>query len=257
MLFGDPPRFMISSWETNLRPRRIAKESTVTTADDSYGDYGGHFKVDRGWLTTESVLQLKFYKNPFTFKSRIKDGQLRVKIIPVNFQFNTDICTPTVDESLNADTNDGEPPMYVFTEVATINSANPKFQPQEQFGRVYNNGDFIIFNIKCPNLHALAYLVDFYKHSSRASPGDPPRHLGSCYVLPNVLKKTDGQIELPITCASKHRPLGSMCCEYLIVRPMTENLCEMSASYVTHWNEKWRGLEVGHRGSGSSFKSIE
>lgn len=30
--------------------------------------------------------------------------------------------------------------------------------------------------------------------------------------------------------------------------------CDMSVSYARHWKHDWRGLEVGHRGAGSSFK---
>lgn len=31
----------------------------------------------------------------------------------------------------------------------------------------------------------------------------------------------------------------------------------MKHSYIRYWNSKWTGLEVGHRGSGNSFKSPE
>jgi hypothetical protein len=26
-------------------------------------------------------------------------------------------------------------------------------------------------------------------------------------------------------------------------------------SYIRYWNEKWKGLDVGHRGAGTSFKN--
>ena len=31
----------------------------------------------------------------------------------------------------------------------------------------------------------------------------------------------------------------------------------MKISYIRHWNKKWSGLDVGHRGSGTSFKSSD
>lgn len=31
----------------------------------------------------------------------------------------------------------------------------------------------------------------------------------------------------------------------------------MKDSYIRYWNKKWTGLDVGHRGSGTSFKTTE
>jgi hypothetical protein len=42
--------------------------------------------------------------------------------------------------------------------------------------------------------------------------------------------------------------------DYLIVRPMEGFNCDTSVSYARHWKHTWRGLEVGHRGAGCSFK---
>lgn len=248
---------LVRSWETELNPRLISGEQTPADEPETYGLIGSTFKIDKGWLTTENLLQFKFYKNPFAFKSAIRDGTLLVKLIPVNYQFGSENASSPIEDSLNADTNDAETPSCIVSEVATLNAVDCQFKPQEQFGRLYNKNDFLIFNVTAPNLHSLAYLMDFYKYSSKASPGDPPRHIGYSYILPNLLKKSEGQIELPITCSSKHRPLGSMNFEYLTVYPMQEQLCDMRISYSSYWNESWKGLDVGHRGLGSSFKAKE
>jgi len=42
--------------------------------------------------------------------------------------------------------------------------------------------------------------------------------------------------------------------DYLIVRPITGYDCDMSVSYSRIWNKTWQGLDVGHRGLGTSFK---
>lgn len=34
-------------------------------------------------------------------------------------------------------------------------------------------------------------------------------------------------------------------------------MLSLERSYIRYWNPKWTGLEVGHRGSGTSFKSID
>lgn len=90
-------------------------------------------------------------------------------------------------------------------------------EQQQQFGQKYNPDDIIIFNVTVDEPDNVAYLIDLYTYSSRRDPDEPPVHLGYHYVLPNVLRKSDGELELPITCASKHRPLGLMNIEYLKV----------------------------------------
>lgn len=42
--------------------------------------------------------------------------------------------------------------------------------------------------------------------------------------------------------------------EYLVVTPIANVKCNMKTSMQREWKETWRGLDVGHRGAGSSFK---
>lgn len=62
-----------------------------------------------------------------------------------------------------------------------------------------------------------------------------------------------GAVVLPVT-STKQRPLGQLSIEYLVIRPMPNFKCDMSISYARHWKKTRSGLDVGHRGSGSSFK---
>lgn len=91
------------------------------------------------------------------------------------------------------------------------------FEPQEQFGRPYHANDYILINVTVSQPENVAYIVDLYTHSSKAAIDEPPYHLGYHYIMPNVLKKSDGRLELPITCATKHRPLGLMRVDFLKV----------------------------------------
>lgn len=130
-----------------------------------------------------------------------------------------------VEDSLSNDTRENgstEQPVYAFAEVATLKSKTNVFEPQTQFGRPYHQDDIMIFNVSVGDPENVAYLIDLYTYSSRVSPDDdePPHHLGYHYILPNVLRKSDGKIEMPITCAIKHRPLGMMKVEYIRVRPL-------------------------------------
>ena len=98
----------VRRWETHLNPRQIsADHGEVTQIDsklspvaetavpkpsspstsknnlpgiDTFGDINGEEKIDRGWLTTETVFQFKFIRNPFILKQKLKNRLLYVKV---------------------------------------------------------------------------------------------------------------------------------------------------------------------------------
>ncbi|XP_022123685.2 glycerophosphocholine phosphodiesterase GPCPD1 isoform X1 [Pieris rapae] len=246
----------VNRWENHVGPR-VIKESMLHPVIDSFGDYDGKQNLIRGWLTSQNLVQLKFFNNPLKLKSRLNDRVVQIKVTPVKLSFGVE---PHIeDSSLSADTLDTEPPAGVSVEVATLDNdlLLCSLQPQEQFGREYKTNDTLIVNINVPNPQSIAYLIDFYTYSHRASDEDPPCHIGYTYVLPNMLRPSEGCLELPVTCNIKHRPLGTINFDYLIIQPMEENLNNFEVSYAKHWHPAWTGLEVGHRGLGASFKTKE
>lgn len=247
---------VIRQWETNLHPR-VINVNMLHPEVDVFGDYQGKRNVQAGWLTTQTLLQFKFVNNPLELKSRLSGRIMTIKVTPVKLSFGNE---PHVEESsLSTDTVDAVMPAGVYVEVATLDNdpAVCKLKLQEQFGREYKPNDILLVNISAPNPKSLAYLLDFYSYSSRAATEDPPCHIGYTYVLPNMFKPSEGSLELPVTCNVKHRPLGTVNIEYLIVRPMEAKLCNLQVSYAKHWDPTWTGLEVGHRGLGASFKTKE
>lgn len=99
----------VRRWETHLFPRQISADhgevakidselSPVSSAVpqktgspststqnivpgiDTFGDIDGLEKIDRGWLTTETVYQFKFIRNPFILKQKLKNRLLYVKV---------------------------------------------------------------------------------------------------------------------------------------------------------------------------------
>lgn len=127
-----------------------------------------------------------------------------------------------LEDSLSNDTRENgsiEQPVYAIAEIVTFQNESSVFEPQSQFGRAYKNDDIMIINVTVGDPENVAYLIDLYTYSSRtpSDDGGVPYHLGYHYVLPNLLQKSDGQIEIPITCAAKHRPLGMMNIEYIKV----------------------------------------
>lgn len=134
-----------------------------------------------------------------------------------------------LEESLSNDTreNTNESPAYAFTEVATLNSDEFRFQPQDQFGRAYNRDDILVFHVTVTEPENMAYLIDLYTYKRIDG---PPHHLAYHYLLPTFLKKSEGLLELPITCASKHRPLGMMRLEFVKITPLDDPKCDMKVS---------------------------
>lgn len=150
----------------------------------------------------------------------------------MNLRINAESSGLHIDESMSNDTreNSSDQPAYAFSEVATLNGDDYTFQPQSQFGRAYHKDDILVFHITVTEPENIAYLVDLYSYKSRADTDDPPHHLGYHYLLPNLLKKSEGLLELPITCASKHRPLGMMKLEFVKITPLNDPACDMKVS---------------------------
>lgn len=256
----DNNEIVIRRWETSCKPR-VIKETSLHPNTDVFGDIqgDGQQNVTRGWLTAQTLLQFKFINNPLKLKSRMSGRNMQIKVTPVKLTFCGD-KEPNVEESSQSiDTKDIEILSGTSVEVATLDNDTAKctLKPQEQFGRPYKPNDVLLVNVTVPNMKIVAYLIDLFTYSSHAGPEDPPCHIGYTYVLPNMFQPSEGSLELPVTCNVKHRPLGTVNINYLIVRPMVPNICDLEVSYSKHWNPSWTGLEVGHRGLGASFKTKE
>ncbi|XP_076383974.1 glycerophosphocholine phosphodiesterase GPCPD1 isoform X3 [Megalopta genalis] len=256
---------IICRWETHMIPRLIRKNipSNFTQDSlpdpDSFGYYNGYSKIERGWLTDETVIQFKLFDNPIKlWKNRLQNRKLHIKMTPVNLvrhnslelqQFGGD-C---VDDSLSVDTQDVvDQPAFSVTEIAVMNDEEAHFKIQEQFGRAYHEDDFIVFNVAVRYPETIAYLVDYYVYSSRSFPGEPPSHIGFSYILPSTLQSSVGLLTVPIT-STKHRPIGQLTVEYVVIKSIPDYPWDMSISYAKHWEQRWSGLDVGHRGLGTSF----
>ncbi|XP_049277115.1 glycerophosphocholine phosphodiesterase GPCPD1 isoform X2 [Anopheles funestus] len=260
----------VRRFETHTVPRQVPidlSDEEVHTGQvqpkiDTLGDIDGNIKLDKGWLTTETIMQFKFFDNPFSVKERIKNRLLYVKITTMNLRINAESqnLSSLLEESLSNDTRENgaeSATTYSFTEVTSLRNPNVSYEQQSQFGCPYHKDDFLIYNVTVAEPENVAYLVDLYTYSSKSKEDEPPYHLGYHYILPNFLKKSEGVLELPVTCASKHRPLGMMRIEYLKVTPLLPSRCTLERSYIRYWNKRWTGLDVGHRGSGTSFKASD
>jgi glycerophosphocholine phosphodiesterase GPCPD1 len=55
----------------------------------------------------------------------------------------------------------------------------------------------------------------------------------------------------------RQESIGHIRIEYVVIRPLPNCPCDLSVSYSKHWKGDWKGLDIGHRGSGNSQKKIQ
>ncbi|XP_049962737.1 glycerophosphocholine phosphodiesterase GPCPD1-like [Schistocerca serialis cubense] len=254
-------RVIIRRWETHWQPRIIPKNVTSNVErqveDETFGFHDDYSMVDRGWLTSETVIQFKIFNSALQFcRRKYLDKKAYIKITPVIISMppvaNSASFSDSLDESMDTHEN-GQDNIWPITEVAVMNETEYEFKLQEQFGRAYNPEEFVVFSINVHNPKNVAYLVDVFAHMSLPVDGEPPMHIGFGYILPNVLLRSEGRAVVPLTDANR-RPVGELKVDFLVVEPIKQYDCNMSVSYSRFWKKSWLGLDVGHRGLGTSFK---
>jgi len=78
----DPTSLNVSVrfWETHLEPRTITINCDQKESFDTFGDINGFEKIDRGWLTTETIFQFKIFNNPFILKQKLENRKIYIKV---------------------------------------------------------------------------------------------------------------------------------------------------------------------------------
>ncbi|KAJ4441238.1 hypothetical protein ANN_11089 [Periplaneta americana] len=148
---------VVRRWETNLNPRLIRKEvcsnNHQDVEPDIFGLYDSGKMIDRGWLTSETVVQFKLVEDAIQlWKQKFQGREVYVKLTPMLLSRKKTFpeFTPSSDvfeESM--DTQDVAEPLdrWPITEISVMNKDEWEFRLQDQFGHVYNPEDCIIFNV--------------------------------------------------------------------------------------------------------------
>lgn len=250
---NGPRQVIVRRWETNVHPRKLSDRSLHKRDEmHEFGHYGGRFQIQGGWMTAETLIQLKFYNNPIQiWKRRYADKKFRIKVTTIDLRRHD--SESILDEESTEDITEIQTKSWPIVEVAVMNESECEFTLQNQFGRVYLPDEFMVFQAQILAMNTIAYMVDFFLHEPSLGEQGIPEHIGFCYILPSVFQNTTGICIAPIT-GLNHHPIGQMTVEYVVIRPMKDYVCDLRVSYAKHWKHNRKTLEVGHRGSGSSFK---
>lgn len=253
-------------WEPHYESRLISRYQTQCLNDnaiyETFGFINDKFKVERGWIDSYlTVVQFKFYHEPFELNTIEEQTELYVKISTLKLIQQETCCRVINEKSSSKDslklwqkceTKADLKSAFAFCEVALLHSEEGEFHKQPKYGTPCGANDVLIFNITMDNFQQTGYVIDLYKYSPKAGSDVPPYHVGYQHVLPHELKGSDGILNLKIMCAIRHRPIGCMKCDYLVIKPLCSYDFTMEKNY-SYWDDKSMGLYIGHRGSGKSF----
>ncbi|XP_014661601.1 PREDICTED: glycerophosphocholine phosphodiesterase GPCPD1-like isoform X2 [Priapulus caudatus] len=240
---------VVKKWETFVRPRTICPKAGAAVLEE-FGNYGGNYQVGPGWLTGLTEVRLDFKNNPIhMWKTHHKRRKYMIKVTAMDLRHKEHHGSFDDEDDSGLQALSG-PCSDVL--ISVLNSEDDYiYRQQEQFGRLYEVGDYIVFKAHtfCPTV--TAFTVDFYEYN----PFDDtsiPEHKGFAYILPMTMKDMHRISHVPITGVG-HIPLGQLTVEYLVVTPLPSQLCNMRTTYKHHWKRTRRPLDVGHRGVGSSY----
>ncbi|XP_016959831.1 glycerophosphocholine phosphodiesterase GPCPD1 [Drosophila biarmipes] len=258
----------IRFWESQLKPRVIRTCQNMLKRCDNFGtphDDDDENKVDRGWATTETIVHLKIFNAPFIWQHQkqrllyvrvqpmyeVPEDPCSGKAQPVRPGFSTTRmssyldCSKSVDEELNL--------RMAQVEVVNLCSKKPlAFQPP--FGVRCGPEDMELFHCSIAFPAETLYRLDLYTYAHKAASDEPAYHYGYGFLMPDQLLDTEGSARVKITCASTHRPLMEMCVRYLVIRPLDNFQSDLSHSFERHWRKSRLCMNIGHRGSGKTYR---
>ncbi|XP_055855087.1 glycerophosphocholine phosphodiesterase GPCPD1-like [Episyrphus balteatus] len=224
-------RIQIKRWEAYVEPRNMRTCNGNCMRMDQFGEIDGQKKIARGWLTNETIVQLKFLNQVFEFDGGFTPERMYLKL--VNLENEQDL--PNYNESLNN------------AEVVNMKYNRSVFERQSDLGTLYKAGDIVLFqlSIQLGQENGKYALV---LHSEDRQP------LGHAPILLSTFQENDEKLELNVTSHECGEIIGIAKISYLIVRPLPGIRMNFRTSYTYTWKPKWEKLLVGHRGDGESFK---
>ncbi|XP_061392167.1 glycerophosphocholine phosphodiesterase GPCPD1-like [Musca vetustissima] len=263
-------RKLLRFWETNKNGRLVGIDDIQELESMDYDRFGickGVYQVQRGWLASSdiSILQFRFQKAPFVLKEQQGENSMYLKLSLLKMKTkgeegeqssSSKLCCNLSQHSANQkerfEQSSSKP--WAFCEVSNLcGEAKNTLHYQPKYGTSCGPKDILLFHMTLEDISNTAFLIDLYRYPAKASEDIPPYHYGYQHVLPQQLKNSEGTLTLDIMCATKHRPIGSMTLEYLIIKPLYSYDFNLQQTFQIPWKKKKSPLVIGHRGCGKSF----
>ncbi|XP_041368483.1 putative glycerophosphocholine phosphodiesterase GPCPD1 homolog 2 isoform X2 [Gigantopelta aegis] len=210
-------------------------------------------KISNGWLTGQTSMQLRIHGNPIKMlKSRYHGQTYRIKCVPMDYRPHNAAASDCEEDSREG------PPLCPNTRtmVSVLNDTDAIPHVQESYGKMFNVDDYLVFKVQTFHPEYLGFQLEFYVHDPHKSPDALPKYIGFTHILPVDQKKSLSlRLRVPIM-GLKHKPIGEVNVDSLIVKPHPRFSGKMDLSYQSHWKTKGKTLDVGHRGMGMSYKNI-
>ncbi|KAL4219632.1 hypothetical protein ACF0H5_022204 [Mactra antiquata] len=240
---------MVTSWETNVNPRSlsVSGKNVKKETDDKavFGDYDGRQQISRGWLIDQSQINIRLHGNPFKiWNQKYRDETFRIKCTPIDHRNNDDDDDSDLIEANNTTVN-----------VSVLEKGRSEPQLQGKFGTVFTTDCSMTFMIQTLEPEHLGFRLELFVDNNKDNDTlieKPPQQLGYAFILPLEMSPSIGRKTVPLINV-KHRPLGQIQFNYLIIKPMRSYKCDMSVSYQNYWKSTRKPLDIGHRGMGTSF----
>lgn len=246
---------VVKRWETNIKPRtfslsdkNISKEAKI----ESFGKYDGQSSVTRGWLTEQSQINIDIYGNAIKmWQPRYKSKRYSIRCSTIDHYKDDEVEDETEYQAQNVEVSDKN---CVLVSVLENGLSKPMEQPQ--YGVVCKPDGFLTFMVQALEPEATGFHLDFFMHEEAGSENCKditPQHIGHCHILPVNIKKSKDTRTAPIT-SLKHKPLGQIQFDYLLIKPLIGQQFNLEVSYQMHWKRSRKALDIGHRGMGESYR---
>lgn len=231
----------IKFWENHHTPRILEPQNDDGESSDTFGVIGEEKSTQRGWLTTETSIQLKFHNNPFTFKEDIGDKKLLIKLEPVEYD----------KELYQHSYQDIIPSARASAEYTRYEYGNSKIKRQPIYGVPFEKDDVVIFSITAADPSNVAYRlkVSFYDE-------DKPEvmHLmGYQFIHPEIITGDEGVFGVNIISPLFLSVIGNVSVEYVVTKPLPTPQLNFHGSFSEYWQSNWTLMDIGHRGLGKSL----
>lgn len=220
----DKGQKLIRLWETMLKPRTLdACMNNCRQQLDTFGE----IQSNRGWLTSDVIIQLKFEREKMFQVHDIEKfdpDNIYIRLEPVEQQLGLRI------------------------EVVKMQYSASHLQTQPTAGISYKKGDTIIFHITKPLSLQSSYNMCFYNKEGQL--------LGKALIEESDLKGSEGELLLKIKEPAENSTavLSHLMLPYVLVRPFSQvQDLDFRTTYAHYWPKTWPNLDVGHRGNGKSY----